>query len=105
MAAMIRSFLKESKLPAYMWGEAVRHSIYVLSRLPTRALNGKIPYEAWGGKKPDLGHIKVFGCIAYMNEPSVHVKKLEDRSRQVVYLGREPGTKGCKLYDPVTGMI
>lgn len=76
VAAMTRSFLKESKLPSCMWGEAVRHSVYVLNRLPTRALDGTTPYEAWGGKKPDLVHIKVFGCVAVMKIPSVHVKKI-----------------------------
>ena len=102
VAAMTRSFLRESKLPSYMWGEAVRHSVYVLNRLPTRALNGTTPYEAWGGRKPNLKHIRLFGCIAIMKVPSVHVSKLDDRGRRVVYLGREPGTKGCRLYDPVT---
>lgn len=102
MAAMIRSLLKESGMPSCMWGEAARHAIYILNRLPTRALNGKTPYEAWSGKKPDLGHMKVFGCVAYMKIPRVKVKKLDDRSKKVVYLGREPGTKGSRLYDSDT---
>lgn len=105
VAAMTRSLLKGSGLPSFMWGEAVRHSVYILNRVPTRALTGKTPYEAWNGRKPDLGHIKVFGCVAYMKVPAVHVKKLDDRSKRVVYLGREPGTKGDLLYDPDTGVV
>lgn len=31
--AMIRSFLKESKLPSCIWGDALRHTVYVLNRL------------------------------------------------------------------------
>ncbi|XP_074328236.1 uncharacterized protein LOC141666140 [Apium graveolens] len=31
---------------------------------------------------------------------SVNVRKLEDRSKRVVYLGREPGIKACCFYDP-----
>ncbi|KAL8095330.1 hypothetical protein AgCh_036700 [Apium graveolens] len=64
-----------------------------------------MPYEAWCWKKPDLGHIKVFGCSAYMKVPAVHVKKLDDRGKQVVYLGRELGIKGNRLYDPTTGKL
>ncbi|KAL8123365.1 hypothetical protein AgCh_011366 [Apium graveolens] len=94
VATMVRSFLKGAKMPSFMWGEAVRHLVYVLNWLPTRILNGRTPYEAWCGKKPDMGHIKVFGCSAYMKVPAVHVKKLDDRGKQVVYLGTEPGTKG-----------
>lgn len=76
---MIRSFLKESKLPSYMWGEAIRHAVYVLNQLPTSVLKGRTPYEASGGRKPNLGHINVFGCIEFMKLSSVHVKKLDDR--------------------------
>ena len=99
---MARSYLKEMKLPGMMWGEAVRHSIYVLNRLPTRALTGVTPYEAWSvnGNKPDVGHIKVFGCTAHMKVPGHAVKKLDDRSLCVVNLGREPGSKAYRLYDP-----
>lgn len=38
VAAMIRSLLRGKKLPAYMWGETVRHSVYLLNRLPTKIL-------------------------------------------------------------------
>lgn len=30
----------------------------------------------------------------------VHVKKLNDRSKPIVYLGKEPGTKAYRLFDP-----
>lgn len=32
-----------------------------------------------------------------MKTPDVHTKKLDDRSIQVVNLGREPGTKAYKV--------
>lgn len=35
---MARSCLKEMHLPLELWGQIVRHSVYVLNRLPTRAL-------------------------------------------------------------------
>lgn len=97
---MTRSCLKQMKLPSFLWGEAVRHSIYLLNRLPTRALSGITPYEAWNEKKPHVGHIRVFGCISHMKVPSQHTKKLDDRSKQVINLGKEPGTKAYRLYEP-----
>lgn len=102
---MARSFLKEMKLPSNLWGEAIRHTVYVLNRLPTYSLSEKTPYEAWKGSKPDLTHLRIFGCVAYMKVPSNQVIKLDDRSRKVIYLGREPGTKGCRLLDPDSGKI
>lgn len=40
-----------------------------------------------------------------MKIPQVHLKKLDDRSKAVVYLGKEPGTKASRLYDPISGRI
>lgn len=77
-------------------------SVYLLNRLPTRFLLGKTPYEAWKRKKPNLEHIQLFGCLAHMKIPQVHVKKLDDRSKAVVYLGKEPGMKASRLYDPTS---
>lgn len=41
--AMARSLLKERNVPSEMWGEATRHAVYMLNRLPTRALSGTTP--------------------------------------------------------------
>lgn len=92
-------------MPANFWGEAVRHAIYVLNRLPTRALSGVTPYEALKNEKPNIGYIKVFGCKAYMKVPNNLTKKLDDRSKSVVNLGKEPGTKVYRLYDPESNRI
>ncbi|KAL8120309.1 hypothetical protein AgCh_017467 [Apium graveolens] len=36
-----------------------------------------------------------------MRIPSVNMQKLDNISKRVVHLGKEPGTKAYKLYDPV----
>lgn len=105
VVAMARSFLKEKGLPSFFWGEAVRQAVYILNRLPTRALSEVTPYQAWTDSKPNLGHIKVFGCLAHMKIAKAHTGKLDDRSKPVVYFGKEPGTKAYRLYDPNTGRI
>lgn len=105
MIAMTRSLLKEKGLPATMWGEAVRHAIYLLNRLPTKTLTGKTPYEVWLGTKPRLNHIRVFGCLAHVKVQSNGLGKLDDRSVNMVYIGKEPGTKAHRLYNPTTGRL
>lgn len=100
MVEMARSCLKEMKLPSFLWRETIRHSVYLLNRLPTRALSGTMPCESWYEKKPQVSHIHVFGCLSHMKIASPHTHKLDDRSRQVINLGKEPGTKAYRLYDP-----
>lgn len=83
---MARSCLKNIQLPLELWGEAVRHSIYILNILPTRALSGMTPYEVWIGEKPQIGHLRVFGCLAHMKILGVQTRKLDDRSKPVINL-------------------
>ncbi|KAG6495613.1 hypothetical protein ZIOFF_043439 [Zingiber officinale] len=98
--AMARSLLKGTHMPARFWGEAVRHDVYLLNRLPTKALGERTPFEAWMGRKPHLAHLTVFGCVAYVKNTAPHLKKLDDRSSPMVYLGVEEGCKAHRLFDP-----
>ncbi|KAG6501588.1 hypothetical protein ZIOFF_041471 [Zingiber officinale] len=87
-------------MPARFWGEAVRHAVYMLNRLPTKALGDRTPFEAWMERKPHLAHLRVFGCVAYVKNTTPHLKKLDDRSSPMVYLGVEEGCKAYRLFDP-----
>jgi len=48
------ALLHASGLPRFLWGEAVCHVVWLMNRTSTKAVNGKTPYEAAFGKKPDL---------------------------------------------------
>nr|GFB78071.1 zinc finger, CCHC-type [Tanacetum cinerariifolium] len=82
--------------------EAVRHAIYILNSIHTKALEDITPYEAIKQIKPNLENIRVFGCIVYAKVPSQRLMKLDDRSIRMVYLGNEQGSKSYRLYDPTT---
>lgn len=51
---MTRSILKHMNMPNYLWGEAVRHSTYLINRVGTRVLNIQTPYEAYKGRMPNI---------------------------------------------------
>ena len=102
---MARSLLKSMNVPGKYWGEAVRHAVYLLNRLPTKAMGERTPFEAWNGRKPHLGHLRVFGCMAHVKPATPHMKKLDDRSKQMVYFGVENGCKAHRLFDPRHGKI
>src|ERR1043165_5730093 len=103
--SMTRSMLKAMNVPQNLWAEATRQAIYILNRLPTKALQGMTPYEAVNRKAPNIKHIRVFGCIAYAKVTTPYLKKLEDRSKKMVHQGNENGSKAYRLYDPVEEKI
>ena len=49
--------------------------------------------------------MRVFGCVGYAKVTTPHLRKLDDRSRALVHLGTEPGTKAYRLLDPTTRRI
>ena len=81
-------------------GEAVRHSVHLLNRLPTKSLGSRTPFEVWHGKKLHLSHLRVFGCQAHAKAITPNLKKLDDRSIPMVYLGVEDGRKAHRLFNP-----
>lgn len=95
-----RSLLKTMKVPDTLWGEAVRHAVYILNRIPTKGVKSMTPYEGLKGNKPTLHHLKVFGCVRYVKKPTNQVTKLSNRSTPMVYLGVEPGSKAYRMFNP-----
>jgi hypothetical protein len=75
--------------------------VYILNRSPTKALNCRMPYEAWHGLKPTVSHLRVFGCIMFDKELG-HVGNLNDRSTPGVFIGYAEGSKAYRILDPGT---
>lgn len=105
MMEMTRSILKHMHLPNYLWGEAIRHTTYLLNRIITRSLKDKTPYECFRDRRPTVEHIRIFGCIAYAKIDKQQLRKLDDRSRILIHLGTEPGSKAYRLFDPQTQKV
>nr|GEV10584.1 zinc finger, CCHC-type [Tanacetum cinerariifolium] len=100
-----RCMMKATNMPQNFWVEVVRHAIYILNSVPTKALEDITPYEAIKQRKPNLENLRVFGCIAYAKVPSQRLTNLDDRSTKMVYLGNEQGSKAYRLFDPTTQRV
>ncbi len=62
------------------WGEAMNTAVYIKNRCLTKALDSKTPQEAWNGRKPNVSHLRVFGCKAFTHVPDEKRTKLESKS-------------------------
>ena len=104
VVSLIRSMLKEKSLPLELCGEAINTCVYVLNRSSTKSLQGKTSYEMWSGKKPKLSHLRIFGSIGHVKSPGA-LGKLEDRSKEMVFVGYERGTKGYQCFNLTTHKV
>jgi len=59
---LARTLLNATDLPKYLWVDAVCTTCYVLNRVLIRPILKKTPYELFKGRKPNISHLKVFGC-------------------------------------------
>jgi len=62
--------LNEKNLPNYFWAEIVAIIVYIRNRTPTMVVHGMTLEEKFTGKKLDVSHFRVFGCIAYVHVPN-----------------------------------
>lgn len=99
---MAHSLLKSMRVPAMFWGEAVKTTVHILNRAPTRSLDGMTPYEAWHKRRPNVRCLRTFGCVAHVKKVGPGITKLSDRSTPMVFIGYEEGAKAYRVYDPKT---
>jgi hypothetical protein len=79
------------------WAEAMNITVYIKNRCPTKALESKTSQEAWISRKPNVSHLRVFGCKAFAHIPDEKRSKLESKSMPCVFLGYCEGTKAYRL--------
>ena len=96
------AMLEESRLPPSFLGQAVAAYVHIWNRCSTTSLDSKTPYELWHCKKPDVSHLRVWGCTAY-----VHIQKdkrtgIGSHMEKCVFIGYPDGYKGWMFYNPTT---
>lgn len=96
----------EACLPPSWWEFAVGHAVHLYNRTPIRRLQWKTPYEALHGKVPDISHLRVFRCGAYVYlHEEVQTNKLAPKSELMLYLGVTEGIKGHKFMRNATSLF
>ena len=103
--SLVRAMLKAKELPKELWGEAVSTAVYIINRSLTKKLQGQTPHEMWTGRRPSVDHMRIFGSIAHVKETKPHLRKQEDRSKPMIFVGYELGSKAYRCFDPVNSKV
>lgn len=69
---------------------------YRLNRI-TRRGSTQTPYEKVFGMRPHVGHLRTFGCKAYVLNPGPLRRKLAQRSKLGIFIGYETGSKAYRF--------
>ena len=47
-----------TSLPLFLWEEALKTAMYILNRVPSKAIQ-QTPFDLWTNRKPILNHVHV----------------------------------------------
>ena len=61
--------------------------------------------EAFTGVKLEVDHLRIFGCLAYINVPKDKRTKLEPLGKKGTFVGYTESSTACRIYIPGSGQI
>ena len=83
------------------WIYAVKAKLHTYNITVIKQADYKMPKELWSSKKPNISHLQVFGCLAWVHILKKRKHKLEPKSWEMIFIGYEPGLKGYQFWDAV----
>jgi hypothetical protein len=96
LAERTRALLIEHKVPAKLWPDAMRTGNYLRNRVPM-STQDKTPYELMYGRKPEVGHLRVFGCKGLVYRRKQERSKFEEVGEECMLVGYAENSKAWRV--------
>jgi hypothetical protein len=74
--------------------------VYIQNRCPHAILKDTTPEEVFLGIKPEVGHLRIFGCPVYFHVSKEKRTNMEPRARKGFFVGYNENSKAYKIYVP-----
>ena len=91
--------VRESSPTRTLWACWVRCAVYVQNRTVSSTSN-KSPYEHWYKRKPDISHLRVFGCRVFVHVPDEKRRKLDPKATEGMMMGYVEESTSCYKVGP-----
>jgi len=97
---LARTLLNATDLPKYLWVDAISTACYVLNKVLIRPILKKTPYELFKGRKPNISHLKVFGCKCFiLNNRKNNLGKFDPKADEGTFLGYSLHNHAYRVYN------
>jgi len=100
---MTRTMLADSKMPLDFWAKAACTAAHIKNRSKS-TIHGKTPYKKWSSRKPNVGYLRRFGCIAYLLDKEERRNKFDTKIIKGIFVGYATNNT-YRIYVPKTGKI
>ena len=95
-----RAMIFDQNLEYYLWAEASYTAVYIQNRSPHSYLKDKTPEEVFTKIKPNISHLRIFGCPVYIHVPKEKRTKLEPSRRKGIFVGYGETSKAYRIFIP-----
>ena len=63
-------------------------------------MENKTPEESFTGKKLEVSHFRIFGCLTYSHVPFEKRTKFEPTTKRGIFVGYDETSKAFRIYLP-----
>jgi hypothetical protein len=96
----LKTMIHDQDLPMCLWEEVAKTMVYVQNRLSHSALAFKAPENMFSRKKPEVSHLKMFGCPIFIHIPKEKRNKMEPLGKTGIFVGYGEASKAFMIYIP-----
>ena len=91
--------LNEYNVPKYFWADVVSTACYALNRMLIRPILKITSYELFKGRKPNVAHLKIFGCTCFvLKNGKENLEKFDSKVDEAIFLGYSLTSKAYRVF-------
>ncbi|GJS22229.1 retrovirus-related pol polyprotein from transposon TNT 1-94 [Tanacetum coccineum] len=94
-----------SRLPEFLWAEAVATACFTENRSIIHTRHNKTPYELLRGRKPNVEYFHVVGSLCYPTNDRDYLGKMKPKADIGVFNGYSETSRGFRIYNRRTKKI
>ena len=96
---MTNSLINSNQMPKRVWSVAMNYATRVSNLLHHSSIN-QTPFECYYGYKPDLSHLREFGCKVLVHIPKhKRSNKLSPKAKEMIFVGHTDTTVNYLVMD------
>ncbi|GJS25272.1 putative ribonuclease H-like domain-containing protein [Tanacetum coccineum] len=105
LVEVARIMLIFSRLPEFLWTEAVATACFTQNQSIINIRHNKTPYELLRGRKPNVEYLHVFGSLCYPINNCDDLGKMKPKADIGVFIGYSETSRGFWIYNRHTKRI
>ena len=94
----LQAMLHDQGLPFFLWAKACNTVVYIQNKSPHMVLGSVTLEEAFTGKKPQVGHFRIFGCLTYSHVSCKKRTKMEPTTEKRILISYDETSKAYLIF-------